>query len=153
MQFGTAQVRKIVLPIAFVAASGGYVFADKVWLTPPPKPDLYDMLEAAVPFTPGPDAGPVTFVDGVYRGPKADAYYGYVEVVATVRDGRLAEVRVAHSPKSSSVSTMINGRAMPKLRREAIAAQSGYVDFVTGATLSSKAFSESLIGALQDAAK
>lgn len=152
-QPGVSRLIKIALPIVVLAASGSYVYADRTWLHEPEPMDIYDALEAAVPLVRDPNAAPLNLHDGIWRGTQVDAFYGYVEVVATVTDGKLSQVRVAHYPKSSGASAMINQRAMPKLRKEAIAAQSQYVDFVTGATLSSKAFTVSLGAALAEASR
>lgn len=47
---------------------------------------------------------------------------------------------------------MINNQAMPMLRSEAIQAQSANVDTVSGATMTSEAFIQSLQSALDQAA-
>ena len=90
--------------------------------------------------------------DGSYQGPLADAYYGDVQVQAIVQNGQLASVRVLKYPNDRNTSRYINSQALPILEQEAIQAQTGQVDAVSGATLTSEAFIQSLSGALQKAA-
>ncbi len=101
--------------------------------------------------TPGVPKG--KFADGTYTGSPADAFYGTIQVQATVRNGLLADVQFLQYPNDRDTSRQINGQAMPYLKSEAIQAQSAQVDIVSGATDSSLAFQESLASALQQAAK
>lgn len=89
--------------------------------------------------------------DGTYKGSIADAYYGLVQVEATIRDGRLASIHVLRYPADRRTSRYISGRALPALQREAIAAQSARVDIISGATLVSRAYRRSLGTALSRA--
>ncbi len=143
-------MKRVVVPIVVVAASAGYAYADRVWLNPPKvELSMDEMLAAELPMAAGTTFGELK--DGKYRGPKSDAYYGYVEVQAIVTDGRLVQIVVIHAPKSSQTSQMLTTRAMPKLKKQAVATQSAAIDIVTGATLTSKAFAQSLTGALASA--
>ncbi len=89
--------------------------------------------------------------DGTYRGPVVNAYYGLMQIEAVVRQGRLATIHVLRYPNTHSTSIYINRQALPMLRDEVISAQSARVDIVSGATLSSHAFIQSLGGALRKA--
>lgn len=91
------------------------------------------------------------YKDGTYTGSVADAYYGYVQVKATILGGKLTDVAFLQYPSDRSTSRYINSQAMPVLRQEAIAAQSAQVDGVSGATDTSAAFRESIAAALQKA--
>ena len=91
------------------------------------------------------------YKDGSYDGSVADAYYGNVQVRATVQNGQLASVRILQYPSDRNTSRYINSQALPMLKQEAIQAQSGQVDFVSGATLTSQAFVRSLTDALDQA--
>ncbi|TPN83237.1 FMN-binding protein [Mesorhizobium sp. CU2] len=101
------------------------------------------------------DAGakPAThgYIDGIYNGPAADAYYGIVQVQALVQGGRLTALKILRYPNDRRTSVNINRQALPMLRDEAISAQSADVDMISGATLTSKAFIQSLGGALDRA--
>ena len=91
------------------------------------------------------------YKDGEYIGNVADAYYGDLQIKATIKNGRIADIYFLKYPNDRQTSVMINSEAMPLLKSEAITAQSASVDIVSGATDSSKAFQESLAYALNQA--
>ncbi len=90
--------------------------------------------------------------DGAYTGPVVDAYYGLMQIQAIIKGGRLASIRVLQYPNDRQTSIFINRQALPMLRNEVITAQSANVDIVSGATLSSEAFIQSLGAAMSQAA-
>jgi uncharacterized protein with FMN-binding domain len=92
------------------------------------------------------------FKNGTYTGPITDAYYGNVQVQATVSGGKLADVQFLQYPSDRRTSQQINSRATVQLKSEAIQAQSANVNMVSGATETSKAFKISLGSALALAA-
>ncbi|MDX8481502.1 FMN-binding protein [Mesorhizobium sp. VK24D] len=96
---------------------------------------------------------PVThhFADGTYAGPVTDAYYGPMQIQASIQGGRLTALKVLKYPSDRRTSVRINRQALPMLRDEAISAQSANVDIISGATLTSRAFIQSLDGALRQA--
>jgi uncharacterized protein with FMN-binding domain len=116
--------------------------------TPAPKP-----VPAPVPAPlPAPAPKPVgAFKDGIYTGDVVDAYYGNIQVQAVVQNGALVDVIFLQHPSDRNTSIMINNRAMPQLKSEAIMTQSANVDTVSGASASSQAFSQSLQSALSQA--
>lgn len=89
--------------------------------------------------------------DGTYVGPTYSAYYGYVQAEAMVRGGHIVEVRVLRYPSDRITSRRIAERSLPYLEREVIRAQSGRIYGVSGATLTSRAFINSIDGALRRA--
>ena len=89
--------------------------------------------------------------DGTFDGPAIDAFYGVVQIEANVQNGKLVAIKVLQYPSDRRTSIAINRQALPILKREAIAAQSANVDIVSGATLTSEAFIESLGAALRQA--
>jgi uncharacterized protein with FMN-binding domain len=93
----------------------------------------------------------VSYKDGTYTGSVADAFYGNVEVQATISGGKIADVAFLQYPSDRSTSRSINSQAMPYLQQEAIAAQTGQVNVVSGATDTSNAFVQSLTSALAQA--
>ncbi|HUY62369.1 MAG TPA: FMN-binding protein [Candidatus Paceibacterota bacterium] len=104
---------------------------------------------AATPATPPPAKS--GYKDGTYTGAVADAYYGPVEVQATIKNGALANVSFLQYPNTHSTSVYINQQAMPMLSQEALSVQSANVDLISGATDTSIAFRQSLAAALQQA--
>jgi uncharacterized protein with FMN-binding domain len=91
------------------------------------------------------------YQDGQYTGPRVNAFYGYVRVEADVVNGALADVKFLEFPSDRRTSQRINAVAVPDLSSEAIQAQSANVDIITGATLTSRAFVQSLQAALKSA--
>lgn len=92
-----------------------------------------------------------TYADGTYTGSVADAFYGNVQVSATISGGKLVDVKFLQYPDTHSTSVYINSQAMPYLKQEAIQAQSANVQIVSGATFTSQAFIQSLQNALNQA--
>ena len=91
------------------------------------------------------------YADGTYTGPVTDAYYGPIQIQAIVQGGQLTALKVLKYPSDRRTSVNINRQALPMLRDEAIRAQSANVDIISGATLTSRAFIQSLRGALKKA--
>jgi uncharacterized protein with FMN-binding domain len=91
------------------------------------------------------------FADGTFTGPSADAYYGQVQVQAVVQNGQIVAIKVLQYPSDRRTSVAINRQALPMLRDEVISAQSPNVDIISGATLTSEAFIQSLTAALRGA--
>ncbi|MDE2030978.1 MAG: FMN-binding protein [Patescibacteria group bacterium] len=89
--------------------------------------------------------------DGTFTGNSIDAYYGYVQVSATISGGRLTNINFLDYPQDRSTSLMKSQMAMTILKSEAINAQSSNVDYVSGATYTSDAFNQSLSSALSKA--
>ncbi len=105
--------------------------------------------------SPPPSTAPVAtqsrYKDGTYTGSIADAYYGPVEVQATIKNGALSNVSFLLFPNGHQTSTYINEQVMPMLTQEAISAQSANVNGISGATFTSQAFQQSLASALRKA--
>ncbi len=91
------------------------------------------------------------YKDGTYTGSVADAYYGPVEVQATIKGGALNNVSFLLFPNGHQTSVYINEQVMPMLTQEAISAQSANVNGISGATFTSQAFQQSLAVALRKA--
>jgi uncharacterized protein with FMN-binding domain len=107
-----------------------------------------------IPTLPPPTATKASsgqYKDGTYTGSRADAFFGEVQVEATIQGGKLADVQFLEYPSDRRTSVRINNVAVPRLRTEAITAQSAKVDIVSGATLTSRAFMQSLQTALNSA--
>jgi uncharacterized protein with FMN-binding domain len=101
--------------------------------------------------TPQPQKSFGIYTDGTYTGTPVNAYYGTVQVQATVQNGALADVTFLQYPSDRSTSKMISNKAMPILTKEALQIQSAQVDGVSGATDTSNAFKQSLASALTQA--
>lgn len=100
---------------------------------------------------PSTNSQPASYKDGSYTGAVTDAFYGNVQIQATIQGGKIADVQFLDYPHDRGTSVEINSQAMPLLKQEAIQAQSANVDIVSGATQTSEAFRESLQSALNKA--
>jgi uncharacterized protein with FMN-binding domain len=105
-------------------------------------------LSQAAQSTPQPSA---MYKDGVYTGQNANAFFGLVQVKAVIQGGKITDVQFVNYPHDRRTSVFINSQAMPWLTQEAIQAQSAQVDIISGATLTSRAFIQSLQSALNEA--
>jgi uncharacterized protein with FMN-binding domain len=91
------------------------------------------------------------YTDGEYSGPVTDAYYGNMQVKAVIQAGKISDVQILEYPNDRRTSVRINSIALPYLINEAIQVQSANVDVISGATLTSEAFAQSLQVALGSA--
>jgi uncharacterized protein with FMN-binding domain len=91
------------------------------------------------------------YKDGTYNGSVDNAYYGNVQVAAVVKGGKITAVNVLQSPNENPNSIYINSQALPYLKQETIKAQSAKIDAISGATLTSQAFIQSITDALSQA--
>jgi len=120
---------------------------------PTSAPSVFQPQPTEAP-TAAPTETPVTlgqYKDGQYTGPEVDAYYGLVQVQATIQNGQIASVDFLEYPHDRRTSQRINAQAVPYLQTEALQAQSAQVNIISGATLTSEAFMESLNTALASA--
>ncbi|TSE12374.1 FMN-binding protein [Mesorhizobium intechi] len=141
------------------ARTASFTITPAVYIpVPQPRPDYPQaparVFKAAMKLAVSPGTKPARrgFADGTYTGPAADAYYGLIQIQASIQGGRLTALKVLKYPNDRRTSISINRQALPMLRDEAISAQSANVDIISGATLTSRAFIQSLGGALKKAA-
>lgn len=86
-----------------------------------------------------------------FTGTAVSTRFGNVQVRATVVAKKLTAVTVVQIPNRDRKDQQINGYAVPILNREAVAAQSADIDMVSGATITSLAYRQSLQSALDQA--
>jgi len=101
--------------------------------------------------SPSPSTAAKLLKDGTYTGETVDVSYGPVQVQAVVSSGKLTAVNVLQMPSGTDHAVQLAGQSKPILVQEAIQAQSSNVDSVSGATLDSEGFSQSLQSALSKA--
>ena len=116
-------------------------------------PQMFGQATANQPAIPAPIpvSGSARLADGTYSGPSVDAYYGLVQVSVSIQGGKLVSINVLRSPADQRTSRYINSQALPMLQREVIQAQSAWVSGVSGATLTSQAYIQSVGAALRKA--
>jgi uncharacterized protein with FMN-binding domain len=88
---------------------------------------------------------------GSYDGTVAQTRWGPVQVRITVQNGRITDVQALQVPAGNARDREINNRAVPVLRRETLAAQSADIDAVSGATVTSEGYRQSLQAAIDNA--
>jgi uncharacterized protein with FMN-binding domain len=84
-------------------------------------------------------------------GPVAQTRWGPVQVQVTVAGGKLSDVSVLQYPNGNPRDQQINDYALPILVQESLDAQSADIDMVSGATVTSDGYLQSLQGALDEA--
>lgn len=77
--------------------------------------------------------------------------WGPVQVRITIKNSRLTEVEAVTYPTDNPRDQEINSYAIPRLRSEALQAQSADIDAVSGATYTSDGYRQSLQSALDSA--
>ena len=97
------------------------------------------------------DTSPPTLDSGRFDGDAIVTRFGVVQVRITVHEGRMTSVEALQVPNRDHHDNLINERAVPILNSEAVRTQSADVDLVSGATLTSHAYAESLQSAIDKA--
>jgi uncharacterized protein with FMN-binding domain len=88
---------------------------------------------------------------GTVTGSVAQTRWGPVQVQITVENGRITGVTVPQYPDGNGRDRQINDVALPELVQETLSAQSADIDMVSGATVTSDGYLESLQSALDQA--
>jgi uncharacterized protein with FMN-binding domain len=86
-------------------------------------------------------------------GPVVQTRWGPVQVQVTVSGGKLTDVSVLQSPSGNPRDQEINAYALPILVQDTLDAQSADIDMVSGATVTSDGYLQSLQGALDQAGR
>jgi major membrane immunogen (membrane-anchored lipoprotein) len=84
-------------------------------------------------------------------GDTAQTQWGPVQVQITVSSGTITDVTAVQYPSGNGRDQEINSYALPVLAQEAVAAQSANIDHVSGATVTSDGYVQSLQSALDKA--
>jgi len=129
------------------AGAAGEGAADAGGATSSPKPASRDTPTTKATTKPPARGG---LRDGTFTGATATYAYGSIRVTITVTDGRVSDVSATY-PTDNPTTRSVNERAIPKLRQEALTAQSANISTVSGASLTSEAYQASLQSALDRA--
>jgi uncharacterized protein with FMN-binding domain len=84
-------------------------------------------------------------------GETAQTQWGPVQVQITVSGGKITDVTPVQYPDGNGRDQEINSYALPVLAQEALAAQSANIDHVSGATVTSDGYVQSLQSAIDQA--
>jgi uncharacterized protein with FMN-binding domain len=101
--------------------------------------------------TPQSATGAQTKGQTTYAGQAVSTRYGDVQVQITVQNGTITDVTALKLTDAEMRSRMISANAAPILRSEVLQAQSANIQTVSGATITSDAYLESLQAALDAA--
>ncbi len=96
--------------------------------------------------TSGTSSEPVT-----YTGDEVSTEWGIVQVEITVEDGRITASEAVQYPNSNHKDQEINAYAVPQLNTAAVEAQSASLDSISGATVTSDGYVQSLQSAIDQA--
>jgi uncharacterized protein with FMN-binding domain len=105
--------------------------------------------------TPGASAAPIPSApkpantsNVTVNGSVAQTVWGPVQVQVVITGGRITDVQAIVYPNGNGRDYEINSYALPQLHDQVIAAQSANIDGVSGATVTSRGYIESLQAAL-----
>jgi uncharacterized protein with FMN-binding domain len=88
---------------------------------------------------------------GTYTGDSVMTRWGAVQVQITVADGKITAAEAVAYPQANPRDRQINAYALPVLAQEATKAQSADIDAVSGATVTSHGYIQSLQSAIDQA--
>ena len=95
--------------------------------------------------------GSTTTATKTVTGDTIQTQWGPVQVRVTIKGGKLTDVTAVQYPTDNPRDQEINSYALPRLRSEALQAQSANIDTVSGATYTSGGYRQSLQSALDSA--
>jgi uncharacterized protein with FMN-binding domain len=95
--------------------------------------------------------GSTSYKDGTYTGTTVQHRYGAVTVTVTISGGKITNVTAQADSAGDRRSASINSQAVPIMKSEVLAAGSGNVQTVSGATYTTTAYITSLQSALAKA--
>jgi uncharacterized protein with FMN-binding domain len=101
--------------------------------------------------TPAPSGAATSGTDVVANGTVAQTRWGPVQVQVRIASGKITDVKALQVPNGNRRDVEINAYAVPRLRAEVLAAQSANIDAVSGATVTSDGYVNSLQAALDQA--
>ena len=101
-------------------------------------------------------SGPASSTSGksapaTYTGDSVDTRWGPVQVQITVQGGKITASQAVNYPQNNGRDAQINGFALPILNQEAVRQQSASIDTVSGATVTSDGYLQSLQSAIDQA--
>jgi uncharacterized protein with FMN-binding domain len=96
-------------------------------------------------------SGSTSYKDGTYTGTTVQHRYGAVTVTVTISGGKITNVTAQADSAGNGRSASINSQAVPIMKSEVLAANSGNVQTVSGATYTTTAYITSLQSALAQA--
>jgi uncharacterized protein with FMN-binding domain len=109
-----------------------------------PQPSTGGSAAASTPASAPPGSQVVT-------GDPVQTRWGTVQVQITVSNGKIVQARPVQEPDENSHDLEVDQDAVPVLNQEAVSAQSAHIDAVSGATVTSDGYVQSLQSAIDAA--
>ena len=88
---------------------------------------------------------------GTFTGATAQTRWGPVQVRIVVANGKITSADAIQYPSGNGNDQRINSYAIPQLNAEAVAASSAKIDMISGATVTSGGYLQSLQNAIDQA--
>ncbi len=101
--------------------------------------------------TPSATASNNSSSSGTYTGDSVDTRWGPVQVQITVSHGKITASTAVVYPNGNGRDQEINSQALPILNQEVVDRQSASIDMVSGATVTSNGYLQSLQSAIDKA--
>ena len=118
----------------------------------PPDPSSEPTTEpSSSPNASSSSAGRTSSAAKTYTGDVAQTRWGPVQVEITVKSGTITAVDVVQHPSGNQKDAEINGYALPILVQDTLKAQNAEIDMVSGATVTSDGYVQSLQSAVDRA--
>ncbi|MDT5029226.1 MAG: hypothetical protein QOE61_5652, partial [Micromonosporaceae bacterium] len=153
-------MRRITLFIVSTVASLVFLFSYHT-STGPSAPAAVAVGPGPVGIVPGSDPVVATSGSGSAAAPAtktltvngivAQTRWGPVQVQVTIKSGKITDIRAIQYPNGNDRDQEINSYALPELHDQVLAAQSANIDGVSGATVTSGGYQQSLQAALDTA--
>jgi uncharacterized protein with FMN-binding domain len=105
----------------------------------------------AAPAESDPDTAGSGSSSKTFTGDEADTQWGVVQVEITVAGGKITKSKAVEYPTQNGRDQEINAYAVPQLNSEVVAAQGADIDTVSGATVTSDGYLQSLQSAIDKA--
>jgi uncharacterized protein with FMN-binding domain len=153
--FGLSTLSSLVLLFAYSTSTSGPLAAGAqpaVVSAPATTSTNKSSSSSSTPSaTPSAGASTRTAASGKVTGSVAQTQWGPVQVQLTVSSGKITDVAVLQYPNGTGMDQEINAYALPILMQETVQKQSAQIDMVSGATITSTGYLESLQSALDQA--
>jgi uncharacterized protein with FMN-binding domain len=145
-------VAAVVLLFSYRTSTGGEVAPAVAAVAPATTPSSGATPSRDATASPGTTASSGgTKVTKTYTGSTAGTRWGDVQVTITVSGGKITDVQVPVYPNGNGRDQEINAYALPTLTQETLQAQSADIQTVSGATVTSDGYLQSLQSALDAA--
>ena len=143
-------ITAVVLLFSYRTSTNSAMVAGSTVVQPPGLPG-----SASQPRSSG-KSGPATSKSGksgpaTYTGDSVDTRWGPVQVQISVQGGNITASQAVQYPQNNGRDVQINGFALPILNQEVVQAQSAAIDTVSGATVTSDGYLQSLQSAIDQA--